>query len=107
MALGSRANSYAGPDGLARVAKVKTTSTVATYSKKKRKRELSTSSAFFVRPVTKLCLLELDCDKEDETRHAPKWTVELDHIIYGSFLMMSVKSNVLTLDLGEGVATVQ
>ena len=30
--------------------------------RKKRKRELSTSSAFLVRPVTKLCLLELDCD---------------------------------------------
>ena len=53
---------YAGPDGLVRVAKVKTTSTVATYSKKKRKRELSTSTVFLVRPVTKLCLLELDCD---------------------------------------------
>ena len=53
---------YAGPDRLVRVAKVKTTSTVATYSKKKRKRELSTNIAFLVRPVTKLCLLELDCD---------------------------------------------
>ena len=31
---------YTGPDGLVRVAKVKTTSTVATYSKRKRKREV-------------------------------------------------------------------
>ena len=30
---------YAGPDGLVHVAKVKTTSTVATYSKKKKGRE--------------------------------------------------------------------
>jgi hypothetical protein len=53
---------YAGADGLVRVAKVRTSSTVAIYSKKKKRREMSTTSAFLVRPVTKLCLLEMDCE---------------------------------------------
>ena len=53
-----------GQDGMVRVAKVKTTSTVATYSKKKRNEELNTSTVILTRPVTKLCLLEID--QEDE-----------------------------------------
>jgi hypothetical protein len=53
-----------GQDGMVRVAKVKTTSTVATYSKKKRNEELNTSTVILTRPVTKLCLLEMD--QEDE-----------------------------------------
>ena len=53
-----------GEDGMVRVAKVKTTSTVATYSKRKRNEELNTSTVILTRPVTKLCLLEMD--QEDE-----------------------------------------
>lgn len=52
------------PDGLVRVAKVKTSSTVATYSKKRRRREINTTSVILTRPVTKLCLLELDQEEE-------------------------------------------
>ncbi len=57
-------------DGMVRVAKVKTTSTVATYSKKKRKNELITSTVILDRPVTKLCLLEMDQEDEKDNDHS-------------------------------------
>jgi hypothetical protein len=57
-------------DGMVRVAKVKTTSTVATYSKRKRKNELITSTVILDRPVTKLCLLEMDQEDEKDNDHS-------------------------------------
>lgn len=48
-------------DGLIRTAKVKTSSTVATRAKRQRKGEpVITSTTLLTRPVTKLCLLEMD-----------------------------------------------
>ena len=49
-----------GRDGLVRSAKVKTTSTVATRSRRKRKEEVNTSTVILTRPIAKLCLLEMD-----------------------------------------------
>ena len=57
----------AGRDGLVRSAKVKTTSTVATRSRRKRKEEMNVSTVILTRPIVKLCLLEMDEeDSEDK-----------------------------------------
>ena len=54
-----------GSDGLARSATVRTTSTVATRSRRKRKEETSASTVILTRPIAKLCLLEMD---EEDTK---------------------------------------
>ena len=57
-----------GRDGLVRSAKVKTTSTVGTRSRRKRKEETSVSTVILTRPIAKLCLLEMDeGDTEEDT----------------------------------------
>ena len=47
-------------DGYVRSAKVKTSSTVATRAKRKRKGEYKSSTTVLTRPITKLCFLEMD-----------------------------------------------
>ena len=49
-----------GRDSLVRSAKVKTTSTVATRSRRKQKEEVNTSTVILTHPIAKLCLLEMD-----------------------------------------------
>ena len=56
-----------GRDGLVRSAQVKTTSTVATRSRRKRKEETSLSTVILTRTIAKLCLLQMDEeDTEDK-----------------------------------------
>ena len=56
----------AGRDGLVRSAKVKTTSTVATRSRRQ-KEEMNASTVILTRAIAKLCLLEMDEeDSEDK-----------------------------------------
>lgn len=47
-------------DGYVRSAKVKTSSTFATRAKRQRKGEYKDSTTVLTRPITKLCLLEMD-----------------------------------------------
>ena len=47
-------------DGYVRTVKVRTSSTVATRAKRKRNEECKTSTTVLTRPVTKLCVLEMD-----------------------------------------------
>ncbi|XP_028417189.1 uncharacterized protein LOC114541467 [Dendronephthya gigantea] len=47
-------------DGYVRTVRVKTSSTVATKAKRNRKDEHKTSTTILTRPVTKLCVLEMD-----------------------------------------------
>ena len=49
-----------GKDGLVRSAKIRTSSTVVTRAKRKRRGEVKRTTAILERPVTKLCHLELD-----------------------------------------------
>ena len=49
-----------GKDGLVRNAKLRTSLTVVTRAKRKRRGEKKTTTAILERPVTKLCHLELD-----------------------------------------------
>ena len=47
-------------DGYVRTVRVKTACTVATRAKRRRRRELKTSSVIVTRPITSLCPLEMD-----------------------------------------------
>ena len=51
---------FPSEDGLARSVKLKTSSTVVTRAKRSRYGEIKTTTAFLIRPITKLCRLELD-----------------------------------------------
>ena len=52
-------------DGLVRTVKIKTSSTVATRAKRQRRGEpLISANSILTRPVTKLCLLEMDSEAE-------------------------------------------
>ena len=58
----------AGRDGLVRSAKVKTTSTVVTRSRRRRKEEMNASTVILTRPIAKLCLLEMDEEDSEDRR---------------------------------------
>ena len=50
---------FRGGGGLVRSARVKTSCTVMTYAKRQRQREVKTTVKALIRPITKLCRLEL------------------------------------------------
>ena len=50
---------FRSEDGLVRSAKVKTSCTVMTRTRRQRQREVKTTVTTLVRPITKLCRLEL------------------------------------------------
>jgi hypothetical protein len=49
-----------GNDGMVRSAKIKTSSTVVTRAKRKRRGEVKTTTYILERPIAKLCRLEMD-----------------------------------------------